>query len=221
MGYSYYGKTKDNRPDGFGVLSEGKVDLSDWDSISNLVYAGNFKDGVYDGYGVEFNKDSDTDNVVTFVSDYLRDGGFDEKYWSLAMLYLESHVTYDGTWKNGQADGEGNAFIVNDLDYLQMNASNVPKDYWGNILYPAIVVAEAKKGMENGDTKMYISGTLIFDGTMKDGVQNGDGIQYFLNGKKMYDGQWKNGRYHGKGKLYDKEGNLIYSGKWENGDYAS
>ncbi len=47
--YCYYGKTKDNKPDGFGVLTGGEVRLDDLSTIKNLIYAGNFKKGFYSG----------------------------------------------------------------------------------------------------------------------------------------------------------------------------
>ena len=219
-GYYFYVKTKNNKPNGFGILAEDKVDLDNWDSISNMIYAGNFKDGIFHGYGARFNADADTISVINYIYPYLNDN-FDEKYIDLAMLYLKSHVVYDGTWENGKTDGKGNQFFVNDVYFLQSNESRIPDGYWGGFLYPEIAVSEQKNDMESGDAKYYINGALMFEGEVKDDKQDGKGTSYFLNGNKKYDGEWKNGKYHGKGKLYDENGDLVYSGKWEKGDYAS
>ena len=56
--YLYYGETEDNRPDGFGILTTGMVDLNDIRTYSCLVYAGDFSEGQYDGYGACFARDS-------------------------------------------------------------------------------------------------------------------------------------------------------------------
>ena len=214
--YRYYGKTKSNRPDGFGVLTRGAVDLSDMTTLSLIVYAGNFSKGRYDGYGARFfGKDVPTgSSALTTIT---QDGKMDSAY-ALAEIYLCAYVCEDGEWSDGKEHGKMNIFV---LDEVQILDANGPDHYWGGPCYPSVVVTHAKKGVETGNEKYYIDGKLIFDGEMKNGNRNGKGTPYYDNGQKMYDGIWKNGRRDGSGKSYDENGKLIYSGKWKNGDYAS
>lgn len=214
--YCYYGKVKDNKPDGFGVLSDEPVDLRDLDTIGYLIYAGDFSKGIYDGYGALFNPDN---TGAPRVSECVINGLLKEEYIDTAYAYYRAYVNYDGGWENGQAEGKGNIFW---LDNSELRLSAPPQEnYWGGIYYPSIEVADMKDNFQNGNTKTYASGVLTYDGQTKNGRPDGKGIKYFLNGQIQYDGQWKNGSYDGKGKLYDENGKLVYSGKWENGDYAS
>lgn len=215
-GYYYYGKTSDNRPDGFGVLARNPINLDDLDSIDGLVYAGNFKKGIFNGYGAQFN--SASINASTYVYGFIFNGWLEEKYANIAISYLQSYIVYDGSWQNGKEDGKGNYFQLD--DYLLLN-SNVQDNYWGGMCYPIITVTDVNKSLVDGDTKQYVCGVLVYDGKTKSGAEDGKGISYYSNGQVKYDGQWKNGKYDGKGKLYDTDGTLIYSGKWKKGDYAS
>lgn len=213
--YYYYGEIKDNRPDGFGVLADQAVSLDDLYSVNNLIYAGNFKKGAYDGYGAEFNSDEIS---TTYASHLINSGWLEQKYEKIAAAYLTAHVVYDGGWKNGKADKKGNSF---QFGSLLLTNPIIQDGYWGGTCYPVVTVTEVKNGLANGKTKSYMCGVLIYDGETKDGFENGEGSSYFVNGQVHYDGQWKNGKYNGQGKLYDEDGTLIYSGKWKNGDYSS
>lgn len=202
--YYYYGKISDNKPDGFGVLAWNAIDLNDLDSISGLVYAGNFKKGIFNGYGAQFNSTS-SNNTSTYVSAFISDGLLEKKYADIATSYLQSYVVYDGGWKNGKENGKGNFF---QFDYVLLN-QNIQEDYWGGTCYPTVTVTDVKNGSENGNSKLYVCGILIYDGKTKNGVEHGKGISYYSNGQIKYNGQWKNGKYNGKGKLYDEDGTLI------------
>lgn len=94
--------------------------------------------------------------------------------------------------------------------------------YWGGPYYPQqVIVGTFKSGGTTGKAKMYAYQTLVYDGGLKDGIQDGKGTQYYMNGEVEYKGNWKNGVYDGKGTLYDENGDKVYSGKWKDGDYAA
>lgn len=213
--YCYYGEVKDNKPDGFGVLSAGEIDLKQLNTLSGIIYAGEFSKGRFDGYGAKFRYKSSAD--TTIVDDSISSGKLDPSYRGLAEAYLRSCVVYDGYWKKGEMRGEGNIFDAN------IDESNpVQSGYWGGPCYPtSFFVTTAKDGQCSGSTKEYHYGFLIYDGGMKNDQRDGSGISYYYSGQKRYDGKWSRGTYHGSGKLYDENGELIYSGKWEYGDYAS
>ena len=216
--YLYYGATKDNRPDGFGVLTTGPVSLDDAESLANLVYAGNFSKGLYNGYGARFNHN---DFKFITVPDWVHskglveDGLLAEDHLVVLCVYEACYVTCESTWKKGSISGQTNAFELT-------STLNLPQeDYWGGPCYPSIIVAEAKSGALTGAAKMYANSVLMYDGNLKNGKFDGDGTRYYPDGTIQYKGKWKNNLYDGQGTLYDENGKVIYTGKWKNGDYAS
>ena len=199
----YYGDIKDNRPHGFGVVMEMVDDGENF----LFRYIGNLKSGRPNGYGAEFS----TNNAPTEVP------GIEEENIELARTYLRNYLLYDGGWKNGKPSGEGNY-------YFWRGINNVPvvDGYWGGPYYPQqVTVGTFKSGGTRGKAKMYAYQTLVYDGGLKDGIQDGKGTQYYMNGEVEYKGNWKNGVYDGKGTLYDENGDKVYSGKWKDGDYAA
>ena len=83
------------------------------------------------------------------------------------------------------------------------------------------MVVTFEKDKLTGKAKVYLYQSLAYDGEMKNGELDGEGIQYYANGQIQYKGRWENGKYDGKGTLYGENGEKLYSGKWEQGDYAS
>lgn len=141
----------------------------------------------------------------------------DSRYGYLLNVYASAYVTYDGEWKKGTPNGEGNTFEI----FGVFENATVPEGYWGSIVIPRVTISEMSSGLFHGDAEIYSDGHLYYEGEMKSGKYSGDGKRYYDNGQLQYDGHWKSGEYNGKGKLYDEDGKLIYSGKWKNGDYAS
>ena len=223
-GTLYYGKVKNNRPDGFGVLANGIVDLNNLSSLQNLIYAGNFKKGLYNGYGATFNtpdKMADYDRIAGLLA---QNGQIPYEKQEIASAYAASYVTYDGEWKNGAASGKGNSFYMDLSEWAsKMDSSEYAQEnYWGGICYPNhILISGMKKDEASGSARQYYFGHLMYDGKMKYRHANGTGTSYYFNGQKKYVGRWKDDSYHGKGTLYDDAGNVIYKGKWEHGDYKS
>lgn len=223
-GILYYGKVKSNRPDGFGVLAKGAVDLNDLSSLKNLIYAGNFKKGLYHGYGATFNTPDrmvDYDGLAGILA---QNGQIPYEKQEIASAYVASYVTYDGEWKNGAANGKGNSFYMDLSEWTgkMENSEYSQENYWGGICYPNhILISGMKKDEASGSARRYYFGHLMYDGKMKYGYANGTGTSYYFNGQKKYVGLWKDDSYHGKGTLYDDKGTIIYKGKWEHGDYKS
>lgn len=216
--YLYYGATKDNRPDGFGVLTTGPVSLNDAASLADLVYAGNFSKGLYNGYGAKFMHNSFAFITVPGWVDsagLVKDGLLAEDHLAALCVYEGCYVTCESTWKKGSLNGKTNVFEMT-------STTNRPQEnYWGGPCYPSITVATAKSGSLTGAAKMYVGGVLMYDGKLKKGKFDGDGTLYYLDGTVQYKGKWKNNLYNGQGTLYDENGKVVYKGKWKNGDYAS
>lgn len=199
----YYGETKNNRPNGFGVVME--TGSRDGDILFR--YAGEFKKGRLDGYGAEFAVYNRLDQLS------------DTEYPELTADYLSNYVTYDGEWESGCKSGKGNYYDVS--GFRVADAPEV-EGYWGGGYYPhKIMVVTFKKDKLTGKAKVYLYQSLAYDGELKNGERDGEGVQYYANGQIQYKGSWKEGTYNGKGTLYDENGEKLYSGKWERGDYAS
>mgnify|MGYP001416918635 CR=1 FL=1 len=57
---------------------------------------------------------------------------------------------------------------------------------------------------------------LHYEGNMKMGYMDGDGIIYFENNKKYYEGKFCNNKKNGPGTSYNENGFKEYSGNWRN-----
>ncbi len=55
-------------------------------------------------------------------------------------------------------------------------------------------------------------------GNIKEGRNEGYGIQYYANGYKSYEGYWKNDMHHGNGTEYLSDGSVAFSGRFVNGE---
>ena len=219
----YLGKTKNNRPDGFGVLFETIVTTVDYmdgsyalansnagdQKIYKKVYAGNFNKGVYDGKGVLYwSQEEIRDQFLG------RKIPFPETAYNIyqdnvqeLVAYVGTPIEYIGEFKDGVSSGKGTQ-----VQYLM--------DDDGEIVINELYVGNYKDGQKNGKAKEYMFGYLIYDGEYKKDEYNGSGKEYYLSGQIKYKGEYKNGDYNGKGTLYDQDGSVIYKGKWKNGDYA-
>ena len=221
--YVYYGNIKDNRPNGYGVLMK----ISEFDyglgkngqTYYNIVYIGAFKDGCYDGYGMEFNVPEDSEEYMIFENVCKYDKGSDE-YFAYYMGWI-NYVTYNGYFKKGKRDGAGNQYITYIgpfIDAASINNTNYDEEL-SNVRYPYVSVGEFKNGDLNGNTVEYEMGILRYTGEMKDSKKNGKGKTFFNNGNIEYDGEFKNDMRHGKGKLYSENSDFVYDGEWRNDDY--
>ncbi len=205
---TYYGRSKDNRPDGFGVIK----------NLDSYYYIGNFTKGKFDGYGALFSQPEDFQNAATYASGFVQEGIIDSSLTDTVTAYLKNYVKKDGEWKDGKLNGNGNGFSI-DLENI-LN-SPVVENYWAGSIYPSVVITEYKKGKITGDATVYKENYLLYKGEAKNGQYDGKGTKYFPSGQEQYTGEWKDGQYDGKGKLYDENGDIIYDGEWKDGDYKS
>lgn len=221
--YYYVGETKDNRPDGFGMIF-GMSTGSGTYALSNgfmIHYIGNFKNGSYDGFGALFSAD---EYDLSSMIDYIVQSGeiTSDEVLEDAIEYLFNYVSYEGKFKDGKKNGKGNEFSFPSVEIgLPFDFNNEPIDgYRYYNIYPNITMGEYKNGDLTGNVKEYWYNHLYYSGEMKDGDENGKGIWYYDNGNVIYEGEFKKGKQNGKGSYYDENGELIYSGEWKNGDYA-
>jgi len=63
----------------------------------------------------------------------------------------------------------------------------------------------------------YANGKLEYEGLMKEGCKEGEGILYDENGKKIFKGAFREDKYHGENCfLYHPNGKIAYSGGFNN-----
>lgn len=221
--YYYVGKTKDNRPNGFGMIfgistGSGTYALADGFMIH---YIGNFKNGTYDGFGALFS--ADEYDLSSTIDDIVQSGEITSNdVLEDVIEYLFNYVSYEGNFKDGKKSGKGNEFsFPNAAIGLSFDVNNAPiEGYRYYNIYPDVTMGEYKNDELNGDVKEYWHNYLWYSGEMVAGEEDGKGSWYYNNGQIMYNGELKKGKQNGTGSYYDESGNLIYSGEWKNGDYA-
>lgn len=213
--YYYRGETKDNEPDGFGMLSAPSGSLS---GMERILYIGTFREGKYHGYGLLFAEPTSEDENVVLNLSY-RGSGEEE----LRTIYhsFANYVCYEGEFKDGAPNGQGNRFSCS-LYYsvLASQMSGADSLRLDDIGF-TVTVGKFRDGSANGQVKQYRSGMLSYEGEMKNDKRDGRGTQYQSGSTAvLYEGEFKNDAYHGRSILYDENGQVVYSGKWKNGDYA-
>ncbi len=224
--YKYAGAKKDNYPDGVGMLLKksdvnldsagGTYGALEIDGVYyNLVYIGNFSEGRFDGYGLRYNEPEVEECYLLdkLCGNKVSDDTIKEYYCGWL-----NYIDYDGMFKKGEFDGQGNSYYA----YLEKHiysAGSIDKIKLNDPQYDAVIVSEFKNGEENGKSKMYACGKLIYDCEMKNGQKDGYGCSYYSNGNLEYKGNYKLGKKHGKGTLYNSDGSVVYDGEWNYGDY--
>ena len=204
--YSYWGElNNDMQPDGIGILFESYGDYMDPDLL--VKYMGEFEDGCFSGYGVEF-------EIPDLYNDYpieVTQEMFDEN-----LMHFNKPI-YEGYFEEGRRSGEG-VEILSNYGGVHIETGEVLLDpsKAGFSAY----IGEYKKGDIDGQCLIYEYGRLIYEGEFKNGDKNGEGIEYFSDpsGVVKYEGEFSGGLYHGKGVLYDENGDVVYKGKFASGD---
>lgn len=186
-GFLYYGETKDNKPHGVGMLAKFDIDYP------YPIYIGNFRNGLYDGYGILYERPTTPPPGREYMS--------------------MSFVKYEGEFEKGEFSGKGNKYSLSHFAQF--------KEYPG-VYVPSVQLSSGvfDDGEMNGKFYQYLMDEITFEGNYKNGKKDGDGIEYYPEGKIKYKGEFKNGKRDGEGTLYEKDGTVKYTGKWKNGDYA-
>lgn len=207
----YYGEIDSKgRPDGIGVI----VELQDGyyygdEPCLSIQYAGCFKNGMYDGYGLSFDVKK------------MEDIPYSVSYETLINNYFlfNGMVTHEGYFKEGRYDGKGVDY-VSGLYALLAGVEDESYEVNPLELEYSIDVGKYKDGKPKGNVKRYFRDVLYYDGEMdREGNYHGKGKLYDdVTGKLIYDGEFSRGEYHGKGTLYDENGKVIHKGKFKFGD---
>ncbi|WP_127589165.1 hypothetical protein [Paenibacillus koleovorans] len=212
--YIYFGEMKENKPHGKGLLlTISDSDLS-YGKVFTLLYVGNFKGGIYNGYGIEYQKASTYYND-DYKSKFTR-GSVPLSLDQLGVSYPE----YEGYFSNGKFEGKGK----------YMTVTEKPENYeptYLNVYSKANekLIQDFENELGDDSSSLIHISTLppldtyvIYEGEFKKDNINGKGKLFHPTGDIKYEGQFKNGTFHGKGTLYNEDGSVKYKGKWDSGD---
>lgn len=213
--YLYSGETKGDYPSGYGILLEKSNYANGITYIDgnfyNILYAGSFKKGKFNGYGIEFHKPDHEE--LSFFRGEFSEGSKD---YILQYTGWMNYAEYEGKFDDGKRNGKGNQFIINlKLQNSVLGTTLISKQP----TYDEVIVGSFKNGNVNGKCQLYIGDNLSYDGEMKDNKKDGYGYEYAIGNYLEYKGEFKNDKRDGKGTLYDENWEVIYEGKWKNGDY--
>ena len=245
--YYYYGSLdENNNPTGIGYIFDDMRVYSDMgnkgtsnNKAYNLRYIGNFDNGYYSGYGIEFYVNTPmVDDMDLRNSDYYtwllyyNASEFKEAYWSYGH---EAQKVNDFTsaivgfglienWPYKENEIPKPSDLAYSLTAKKMNEDSTV-DYYQYILgFPYFEGCLTSDGKMTGYCKKYTYtdtsiGILQLEGNFVDGCLNGEGKEYFEDtGSLKYEGNFVDGKYDGKGILYDENGKVIYEGIFVNGE---
>ncbi|WP_427112746.1 hypothetical protein [Megasphaera sueciensis] len=182
---------------------------------SDYYYCGELKENKPDGIGIVFKKtgykkpNTQEDAVVIEDAGEYKKGRLN----GYGQIYKRNQATghyylsYEGTVQDGTAEGNGISYQFISVSFLKKTAY-------------CINIGNFHKGELQGNCKIYVNGSLLYEGEYKDNEYNGKGILYYPDGGKKYEGEFSSGQYDGKGTSYLKDGSVEYKGKWRNNDYA-
>lgn len=173
--FYYLGEIKDNRPHGMGIIFGFSEESETYAEISEkflIYYMGNFKNGMFDGYGALFSTDNEF--KYTIVSDVFlgENPTLPQETCEFIFDYLLNYVSYEGKFDENKRSGIGNTFDISEVfDVLNDPIEGYP--YYN--VYPDVTVGTYKDDELNGDTRIYEHNHLSYSGEIKNGEENGYG----------------------------------------------
>lgn len=130
--------------------------------------------GTYDEYGYpQQGKLTSADGVLLFEGTFT---GLNCSYWTGKGKYVDGDYSYEGEYKNGEANGHG-----------------IQK--WNNVSYNKGYKYEGdfRNDARNGYGTMYYKESGWYEGNWVDGERNGEGT-YYYNDHTYVTGTWKKGK---------------------------
>ena len=248
----YIGDMKDNKPDGYGILYErvyacledGFLKISDTGRVGENeygvytpIYAGEFRDGKFDGFGYKYMTAKEMAKNVVEV--------YDEPYFfikptkEILGTYEEiqkvvidevSPCIYEGFFSKGKYNGKGNEYVYGITAYYGgLSKDELLDGVCTEQQYQEIFDSqdlensneESQIGMIMGimHTTPNLDYLNILSGTYKNGKANGE-FHIYGNDYLIYEGNIKNDSRNGKGISYFYGTKQIeYDGQWRKGEY--
>ncbi|SEW20229.1 DnaJ domain-containing protein [[Clostridium] fimetarium] len=226
--FCYYGEIANGKPNGVGlVLQDLSITKSDGSTIDvqERMYFGEFKDGMYDGYGIVFSEYGSRNINSSAYSDLLNYYSKNGKSLENVVIDYMNPICYEGQFSKNLINGKCNYVLISEsYDYNNGGISSINMSNSENGIYVGKAKGEPINNWD-GNVKYYENGKLVYDCTysfsffVKIASRNGKGILYYSNGKVKYDGDFAANEYDGDGKLYFENGTLQYEGEFSIGEY--
>lgn len=199
--HTYFGQTKNNKPDGFGRLFDGD---------NRIYYCGDFKAGYIIGEGKYYGYDEETQ--TTYVK---HEGTFDNGWNEGHVLYNEfiageARPVFDANYKHGSRYGQGKEYRYYDdgtLHYIY-DGCFVRDSYWGygvkteydengNIIgrYSGSYTDNVRSGPAVYEFISVEGDQIVFVGEFKYDEVTEDGVYYYGNGSKYTEDADKDALY--------------------------
>ncbi len=221
----YYGNAIEDVASGNGRLFDGK---------GNLIYIGEFKNSLFDGFGKTYEWIDSVHNTNAaqsyqctyegFFKNGLRNGQgceyrYDAEYDFEKEKRVSPYLYYEGNFIEGEYCGQGTMYGKEEKYEGGFSAGKY--NGYGNryILDQGDKMIYRCEGifsdgaLDGLGKKYYSNGSIAYEGKYeKDSFVSG--TAYFKNGKIKYTGGWKEAKYNGEGILYWENGNVRYDGNW-------
>lgn len=214
-GCTYSGSVYNDKPSGRGRLSsEELVYEGEWRNglrhgygsetcTNGQKYVGEWKEGKYHGYGKLLGADG-SEYTGHFLSGKFHGKG----------IYKNNDISYDGEWCRGSRHGEGiftnaQGTYKGSFCYQLRHGQGIYTDIHGNTYK-----GQWSRGMRHGQG-MYNSMDGSYTGAWRQDKRHGHGVSVCIY-QGVYSGQWKNDKCHGSGTHTYANGS-IYDGGWYKG----
>ena len=205
----YHGDFLDGKYNGKGILYEaGKYEIKGVNSeFKGIKYNGEFSNGNFEGKGKLY-----MDHIrgkYLYYEGKFNNGLFNDEG---ILYYQNGKKFYEGNFKNGEIFGKGTKFYKNGAQKLEGNFENLNSfegkyyDPENKELYNGKILN--KIPVENKKIILYDDNTnKIYEGDIKDGTYEGEGVEYFPLIKNMilYKGNFAKNYYIDQKEVDEKE----------------
>ena len=202
-GCEFYGKLKDDLPNGYGILYFKNKKI--------IKYVGDWKDGKKNGKGMLNYKDGKTKLDGYWLND-LPNG---------LVTYYDLHGNkYVCEYTLGKILS-GKCYYINKDIYIGYFYKGLKEGYGRLYSSDKIYQGYFENDFKNGMGIIYnLKWKKIYEGLFKNDLYNGFGKLSYSSGMIMYEGYFKENKFHGFGKLYLPDGD-IYEGEFFNNRLVS
>ena len=187
------------------IYEEGRTKGKEYNDKDQLIYEGEYLNGVRNGKGKEY---TNRGNLI-FEGEFLNgkkwngNGRQGDHSSYLVYKFIEGNAYFDVTIDNKQFQG----------NYLNGEKNGEGKEYnrvSGFCMIISIFEGEYLNGKKWNGTEHDQKGNIFYE------LKNGKGYakEFYSEGRIIYEGEYLNGEKNGKGKEYDTEGKLIFEGDY-------
>ena len=173
-------------------IKNGKGYIKERDSYGQIIYEGEYLNGLRNGKGKE--KITKLNTRELFEGEFYNGQRWKGKLKIYESIGVADRLLFEGEVMNGKLNGKGKEFNFGKLtfegEYLNNKKNGIGKEY-------------------DYDEK------LKFEGEYLEGTKYGKGKEYYNNGNLKFEGEYLFGERYGFGKEYFYCGNLLFEGEFK------